>query len=347
MDNKLFYKNLEENLSVFEGCGNMLGIVPLSLAGYKGGKNAWKKDRKLRSLLTKWGKEIKSDSVMVLAGDPLDAKKQGYHVEMFVFEPRGKDDTGMGGCISTMCGNGVRAVAAWIREYEPGAKDASIMTMSGLRKIAIEGDLYTVEMGELTMKAKDLRPYIDTRKVLSNEAGEYVDSEIPEEILKKLSQHISTKTWSIGLNGTRDKKGKIDGEPHIVIEIPKKEAKNIKALRKIAVKAGPIITKNKKLFPKEINANFVVVEGKKKEKLVVWNCTHERNLGSDADHSVTAACGTGSTVVGGVMFTKYTKKAGSTVLVKFKGGEMQISVKGKKKNPMTLLMKGPARRVKK
>src|SRR3990167_8039536 len=110
--------SITQNLHVFEGCQNILGVVPLTLAGYQE-SDQWKKDPKLRRLLTDWGKRIMSDSVMVLTGDPLKAEEQGYHVRMEVFEPSGDDGSGLGGGISTMCGNGVRAVAAYVMEFLP------------------------------------------------------------------------------------------------------------------------------------------------------------------------------------------------------------------------------------
>ncbi|MBI2420928.1 MAG: hypothetical protein HYV38_02480, partial [Candidatus Levybacteria bacterium] len=75
---------------------------------------------------------------------------------------------------------------------------------------------------------------------------------------------------------------------------------------------------------------------------VIWNCTHERNLGDDPDHSVTASCGTGSTVAGGIMFEKYVSDPTQVVLVKCTGGDLEIT---KSPTSSSLLMKGPAQRV--
>ena len=42
-------------------------------------------------------------------------------------------------------------------------------------------------------------------------------------------------------------------------------------------------------------------------KFEIWNATHERNLGDDPNHCVTASCGTGSTVAGAVVMKKHLK----------------------------------------
>src|SRR4051812_1490882 len=83
-----FIDNLFHKVRVYEGCHNMIGIVPLTLAGYPELRN-FKRDGELRALLEVWGKMIHSDSVMVLKGDPTKLKEQGYHFEMTVFEPNG------------------------------------------------------------------------------------------------------------------------------------------------------------------------------------------------------------------------------------------------------------------
>lgn len=353
-----FYDNLQNNMHLYEGCGNMLGVVPLTLAGYPEEGDAWKSDPKLRGILTQWGKDINSDSVMVIQGDPLKVDEQGYHVSMTVFEPNGDDGSGLGGGLSTMCGNGIRAVAAFVREYvadhgvDPDLKNVKIMSMSGLRNVEVEGDDYVVDMGEFTTDPRDLSQYIRRPGWFSRresfdtgKAGRYIDATIPKSIRDRLSRFTSSTTWSIGLNGTREASGAIDGEPHIIIEIPRTEVGTIEELRALAVAAGPSVTKDLELFPSEINVNFVVVDGVDSEgKLVIWNATHERNLGSDPDHSVTAACGTGSTVAGGVMLEKYGSQArNKTVVVKNTGGDLVITPS--LTVDKSLLMKGPANRV--
>jgi diaminopimelate epimerase len=347
-ENEVFFQNLPDYLLHFEGAGNQLGVVPMTLAGYDGDSESWKQDPKLRGVLTNWGKKINADSVMVLFGDPRKAAEQiadgqSYDVKMFVFEPSGDDGSGLGGGISTMCGNGIRAVAAWEREINPQQTRFNILSMSGLRVVDYADGMYTVRMGEFTNLASDLRSYVTGDKVVTNKDGMYIDSPIPEAILEKLSKYTKAKTWSIGLNGTRDSQGKIDGEPHVVIEIPEAETANLSDLRALAVKAGPLITKDLALFPFEICVNFIVVKGRNESgEFEILNCTHERNLGDDPNHSVTAACGTGSTVAGGFILEKYASNPSQNILVRNVGGTLVIS--RDKESSNSLLMKGPANR---
>lgn len=345
-----FLEELPANMHLYEGCGNMLGVVHLDLAGYVGDKDEWQHNFDLRKMLTNWGRQIDSDSVIVLTGDPRRLDEQGYHVSMAVFEPRGDDSAGLDGGISTMCGNGVRAVAAYIKEFIPDIDEVTIATLSGLRKIKVEKssngeDLFVVDMGEFSDKSEDLAKYVRVDLVSPNPNGRYLDSDVPEEIRDELKDMIDARRWSIGINGDRNGDGKMDGEPHLVVEIPRDQVEDIEDLRRIAVAVGPIITKNRDLFPEEMNANFVVLDGIDEERrFVIWNCTHERNLGADPDHSVTASCGTGSTVAGGIMFKKYIKDSSQIVLVKNTGGDLEIAL-DKDDGSKNLLMKGSANRV--
>lgn len=337
-----FLDHLDTMTRVFEGCGNMLGIVPLTAAGYEPSAD-FRQDATLRAHLAQWGRQIQSDSVMVLVGDPRNREAQGYHTFMYVFEPNGSDDSGMDGGVSTMCGNGIRAVAAYIHELDPQAERAEIMAMSGLRSVEFVDDMYAVQMGTLTQAEEDLANYIKPG-ALETTNGEYFNSPIPEPIVQRLAEHgINAQTWSIGFNGDRDENGNIDGEPHLIIEVPADQVKDIVQLRQLAVEAGPIITKDTARFPREINANFIVVQGLDSEtgKLHVLIATHERNLGDDADHSVTAACGTGSTVSAGTVLRRYAPDVADQVIVVHNtGGDLEIS--RDTDNPQRLVMVGPA-----
>ncbi|HEX9061782.1 MAG TPA: hypothetical protein VF941_16510, partial [Clostridia bacterium] len=287
-----FYDRLRERyLLPYEGCGNKLGVVPLTLAGYPPeAGDAWKADPTLRKMLTEWGREMNSDSVMVITGDPLNADQQGYHVSMTVFEPNGDDGSGLGGGLSTMCGNGIRAVAKFAREYsrdaggDPDLRQVQIMSMSGLRNVDVEVDgekeMFIVDMGEFTTTPQDLAQYVKQsewfrRGSKTGRNGQYIDAQIPRSIRGDLARFTSASRWSIGLNGTRNAAGAIDGEPHIVIEIPRAEIDDLDQLRALAVVAGPIVTKNKRYFPAEINVNFVVVDDHVDDegRLVIWNAT--------------------------------------------------------------------------
>ncbi|MGH7246273.1 MAG: hypothetical protein ACREGI_05085 [Candidatus Levyibacteriota bacterium] len=336
MQARAFWQQLKGELALFEGCGNMLGIVPLARAGYSP-LNDPRQDAMLRARLADWGRSINSDSVMLLSGDPSRFEEQGYHFFMDVFEPRGSDESGMAGGFSTMCGNGVRAVAAYLRELHPDVASCVVMTRSGLRTVEFEDDHFIVDMGEFTVAAVDLARYVS---ISGREGLHHFDQPIPEAIRAQLAPYTSAARWSIGFTGNRDGEGMIDGEPHVVIQIPEDEVATIQDLRQLAIAAGPRITKNREFFPQEINVNFIVVRDRDDGTYEVWNCTHERNLGDVPEHSVTAACGTGSTVVGGVVFEQFPY-VGDEIPVVCTGGTMII-----KKQPGGVLhMKGPAVRV--
>ena len=333
-------EKLKRAVRLYEGCKNMLGIVPLTIAGYPDSLD-WKKDEGLRTFLQQWGRAINSDSVMVLTGYP-DGNNQPYDFFMDVFEPNGTDNTdrNLPGGVSTMCGNGVRAVAAYIRIYRPGATEARIMTRSGLRTVGVDADrdLYSVNMGKFTSSYKDLAQYVNDGLITTNRNGEYIDSPIPQDIVRQLNVFTSVTSWNIGLNGDRAKDGSIDGEPHVVIILPKEQFATINNQREFAVAAGPIITKALRYFPHEINVNFISLRGGDGRKQIIWNTTHERNLGNDADHSVTQACGTGSTVAASVLFRKGLVSTNQYVEVINTGGQLEISLCPDD----NLIMNGPA-----
>lgn len=318
--------------SLYQACQNKFLIFELK-------ENLdWQNNRNLRNTFTRLGKKNNVDSVLVLTGNPRRFYQQGYHYEMYVFEPEGKSENGLAGGISTMCGNGVRALAAYIEKKIPGTKEVKVQTMSGLRTVRIEVGQYVVDMGEFTDKARDLVRYVNTELVLPNEDGNFYNSSISEIILKDLSRLVDVKNWSIGLNGNRDGES-IDGEPNVVLEVPSRQVENINQLRRLAIEAGPIITKNLTCFPEEINANFMLVSKENGGTIKIMNCTHERNLGDDPNHSTTPACGTGSTVAGGFILKRYPKA--NSVIVHCTGGDMVIS-RGKNH---TLFLKGPAEEV--
>lgn len=339
MLNQRFYQDLDGFTRVYEGCQNILGVVPLTEAGYPAGLN-FMEDATLRRKLQDWGRVIGSDSVMVLEGTQAAVEQQGYHYKMYVFEPNGTDPKGLAGGISTMCGNGVRAVAAYVRQAQPNVQTVRVLTLSGLRKIEVDGDQYLVDMGSFYFGRDDLKDYI-SEQVPTDSSGNYLDVPIPKEILMGIDDRVVAKTWSIGLTGDKEN-GVIDGEPHVILEVTPKEAPDIEGLRRLAVELGPVVTKNLGLFPKEINLNLIVLGDRIGSSLDILNSTHERNLGDDADHSVTAACGTGSTVAGGFLFRQDSSL--QRVVVHNWGGDLTIS--RDKKDLGRLLMRGPANEVK-
>lgn len=285
-------KKTSINKYIYNACGNILGLVPLD---YYSVNHNFFNDEKLRSYLYVWGKRQKLDSIMVLFGNPKMFQKQGYHYFMYVFETGRNDSNKLKGTISTMCGNGVRAVAAYLKSKDNKLNKIDLMTLGGIKTITIKDKNYQVKMGRLFDSKDILSKYIDI-KVPNKNNNSLLHSSIPKEIIIEMKKsHLlnDVTTWNIGLTSNAIK-GRIDDEPHITIYVPK--AKTLNDLKKLALVYGPLITKNLNFFPFEINVNFY---GKKNiaGNIEIMNVTHERNLGDDPEHSVTASCGTGSTVV--------------------------------------------------
>lgn len=331
-----FCSLLHKTTRLYDACGNIIGIVPLGQIGYDGN---FKKDSALRSFLCEWSKRNNCDSIMVLLGRPELKDVQGYHVRMYVFEPKGTDDSGLAGGISTMCGNGVRAVAQFIHQMLPYLSNFQIMTESGMREVLVKGNSqYQVNMGNFFSHVSVLSRYIDINEIQSIN-GCFIDSPIPQNLKRSINAYIPVSTWSIGLNGDTGSNGSVDGEPHVVIFL-NQDIQNINQLRAIAKQVGPLITKNFTLFPHEINVNLVSIIDSidNKDEFSILLCTHERNLGDDPDHSVTAACGTGSTVVGALLFRKFGLSDKKNVSIYLPGGKLIIN-----KRKDNLFMTGPVR----
>lgn len=332
-----FYSKLHKIVRLYDACGNIIGIVPLGQIGYNGN---FRKDSTLRSILCEWGKGNECDSIMILLGRPELKDVQGFHVRMYVFEPKGTDNSGLAGGISTMCGNGIRAVAHFIEQIIPNTKHLRIMTESGIREVFIKSNgSYQVNMGRFFSDSQALSQYINTDKIRAKNTY-FIDSPIPKDLKYSINKYISASNWSIGLNGNVNSNGYIDGEPHVVIFL-NQGIEDIFDLQKIARQVGPLITKNLHFFPHEINVNFAVINWKinsGNSQPSVLLCTHERNLGSNPNDSVTAACGTGSTVVGALIYQKFDLTDQHVVNVHVPGGKLIIS-----KSKGNLLMTGSVR----
>jgi len=329
------------NTELYEGCGNLVLItfLPEVLR-----VTDFRNNFRLRGDLAEIGQRQGVDSIMVLTGSPFDLEEQGFDCAMDVFEPNGSDRSGMAGSWSTMCGNGVRAVARYLLDHKAitGARsEIFIMTRSGLRTVEILSDgLFRVRMGEFTAIGYDLKRYILLERLGLTEDDGLIDIQIPSLISAARVELEKARTCSIGLTGDQDKSGEIDGEPHVVIMV--KDTKDLTKLREIAVLAGPVITKAKDIFPLEINASFITIRkiDKVQHYLEVDACTHERGLGASPDHSVTAACGTGATVIGAVLFRLKSLDDDWKVAVRMPGGVLLIERKDN-----SYYLTGPAKKV--
>ena len=183
--------------------------------------------------------------------------------------------------------------------------------------------VFRVRMGQLTTRVNDLLPYLTAGLLDLRETTATKNIPLDDNIFPKLRQK-GIESWNMGLTGDRDPQETINGEPHVVFFIPKQVT--LPKLRQIAVELGPTVTKNRNLFPQEINSNFVVVLGQDAaaKKVKVIACTHERGLGEDADHSVTDACGTGATVIGALLFNEFHLDDSWRIEVTMPGGTLTV-----------------------
>lgn len=305
---KLIFKDIEKSAKLYEGCGNLLLIVRLP-------GNFNRNDRELRQLLTRLGLKHKVDSILVLTGNPTDYFAQGYHLTMDVFEPRGKDNSNMGGSWSTMCGNGIRAVARYM--LDEGLISVSIKTGSGNRNVSIlPENKFRVCMGEFSDSQKDLKKYVSNFNINK---------------LVSESTNLAVTESFIGLNGDRIN-GQIDGEPHLCIILPDNNL-DIREQSRLCNEIGSKLTTDKRYFPEDINTSLVTYTKTERGIIFVQACTYERGV-----EYVTKACGTAATVIGSHLLSQNPnfKKVNVSML----GGIISVDRELNK-----YFMTGPANRI--
>lgn len=199
-----------------------------------------------------------------------------------------------------MCGNATRCIGKYV--YEKGLtdkKELTLETLSGVKhlKLTVSNNVVEqveVDMGKAIIKAKDV-PVLSDKEEVINEAVE-----------------INNKTYNITCVSM--------GNPHCIVYVD-----NVDNLKLDEI--GPKFEKDK-MFPEQVNTEFVQVIDKNTLKMRVW----ERGSGE------TFACGTGAcaTVVASVL-NNYCKKD-EEVTVKLLGGDLKI----KYLSDGTVNMTGPA-----
>jgi diaminopimelate epimerase len=175
------------------------------------------------------------DSVMVLI------KNHQSILQTIVFEPNSGSDYGV---FSTMCGNGVRAIAKYAEENLKFSNWPLLLnTKSGTLQIEkLRGNTYRVLMGNIVTSKSALSSYVN--KAHFSENSDLTGIKIPPTLLDKIntlnfSPHGAI--CSVGFNTTEIDIYKADGEPHMIIELDRNYIKNIKELKLIAQNYGPVI----------------------------------------------------------------------------------------------------------
>jgi diaminopimelate epimerase len=283
---------------LYDACGNALLLVQLS-------KPLAFDDGELRGKLRRLGLLNQADSVMVLTGDPSRHEIQGYHVSMDVFEPRGIDSSGLPGSWSTMCGNGIGAVASFLASRCPGVKRFRARTRSGDVLVSCLSDgRFSASMGRFTMHPEDLAPYVRDRDF--------------GWIRAVAERRFRAGRILAGLSGYRAGSGRIDGEPQLVVFVDD-GAKDLSELVKLAGELGPFVGSDKRVFPLGVNVNLVAPHPGRHDQVLA--CTFERGV----DY-VTGSSGTGATAVGASFLS--AAEGLSEVEVCMPGGVLGISRDG-------------------
>lgn len=284
--------------NLYEACGNKFLILALSE------ECEWKNNKVFRQSLCKLGKERKVDSVLVLTGDPGKYYQDGYHCFMEVFEPHADS-------VSTMCGNGIRAVCQfWIDHgFIPNDK-FRIQTYSGLREVILtKNALFQVNMGLFSLAVNNLTKYVNTDQIFMPHVGELREISFGREADKVLKKY-SVQKAIIGMTGNIQA-GKMDGEPHLVFFVNNSNL-SLNELKLYGTRLGKIFTHNKNIFPLEINTSVVVQNSRHRISV----CTYERGV-----HYVTQSCGTASVVAGGYILATQGE---DSMLVDTLGGQLKI-----------------------
>jgi len=206
-------------------------------------------------------------------------RAKGVDASMRLFEPAGNE--------ADMCGNGIRCVASYLTD-KLGKSEVDILTRDGVKHIVRKGDAYTVDMGLIRTRRKDLKEYVSDK-------GKAGDSMMDMEISA----------------GRRMFRGSLvnSGEPHFVSKTTNLSSLDVRGI-------GDTVNKNRKRFPKGVNLNFVQVEGPHEISIR----TYERGV-----YGETLACGTGATASAAVaLMLGWVKQ--SPVNVKVRGGQLKIRV---------------------
>lgn len=291
------------NFPVYEACGNKFIIFSVK---DEGELFALKNSTLHLSQLAEVGRQTSADSIMVIAGNPLDFDKQGYHVSMDVFEPHSYNINDQQSGWSTMCGNGIRGVAQYLVNSYAVDSDLVIKTGAGKQRVYWHKNFWKVDMGLFTTDAVCLKKYVTT-----------IPHRLSELLKDKESLFLQTEIF-VGFH-YQPEYDVIDGEPHLIVF--HFGSLNQKFLISLTEEIGRDITHNTNFFPDEINTSIVVVDCINSEKkiLQVSAATYERHI-----HYVTQACGTAATVIGSILFQQYNLSSDWQIEVTMPGGILYI-----------------------
>lgn len=221
------------------------------------------------------------------------------------FEP----NHGEKGAITTVCGNGLKAVASVLG-------DSSLQTRAGNFKVENIQNETQVFCGS----------FIASRKMTEKFTGQKnlnIEIEI-EKIIPDVKN--SFQIISFGSNVTSSK---FAGEPHLVL-FSLEDLSQIQ-LKKLARKIAPVVRKSG-LFNCEVNITFASLQMHTPKKSNIFACTFERHLGDDPSFAITGSCGTGGMAATNV-FAKFLLAKKLQTLnceVSFPKGKVLVSIQNGK-----------------
>lgn len=210
-------------------------------------------------------------------------QSQKAQVKMRIYNSDGSE--------AEMCGNGIRAFAAFIlREQGKGRTTLTVETKAGIYEVTGEGEWYRVAMGKpaFTFRAIGAHPHAFGRSP-EEEARNLTLPHWPEAVRNAPTLGVSV------------------GNPHLVIFL--------ESLSSLPLEAWGRALEHDPAFPHRINVEFVEVLSPGKIRVRVW----ERGAGA------TWACGTGATAA--AVASIALKKAESPVEVELKGGNLKVEWK--------------------
>ncbi|GFH59046.1 diaminopimelate epimerase [Chaetoceros tenuissimus] len=234
---------------------------------------------------------------VIFALAPPEGKEDEYDFSMRIYNSDGSEPE--------MCGNGIRCLAAFLRDLGEDTESYRINTLAGpIIPVMNKDGGVTVDMGEPILKASDVPTTL--------EANAEFDSVVEQEI------EANGKTFKVSAVSM--------GNPHAIIFVDDLENDIDFEVDGPALEAHPS-------FPAKTNVEFVQVMSDTHLKMKVW----ERGAGP------TLACGTGTCalVVAAIRAGKIPRPEGegSAVRVTLPGGDLFIEWR---ESNNKIYMTGPA-----
>lgn len=353
----------ELQLIPYEGAGNRtpllnIGVIKgISNRNPTDVKKILENDINFRNYIVEKGTTLEADSIMIF----YKVRGEEFDFVTFIGEPNAPVTSKF----STMCGNGIRALALHIVLTENNffirekfLRDGIRIWAGGVKTIRVESFDATLNEGTISV---EMGPFMCSKNALVS----YVNSQfIRTETLKSLSitdlpNPILTEGFQLGIGFN----GEEDGEPHLVMlspwenyctlltrigikSKPSSRKEILDSLRRVVCFIGLHITFDQEIFPQGINVNLALTlnDG-------IYMSTHERNLSSGKDECFdlfqkneycrcnTMACGTGGAAV--VNIAHLQRQTGEDIFTTYHpGGKIDYFL-----STGQTIMIGPAKRV--